>query len=160
MKVSFNVNRLIEMWQPELLRKPKHLAWLQTVLKPVTTLWNAVLEYRNAKLYEATITGETNRLEKALQDKYENPGIYFTQPTDYLDTAWIFLKIEPKFQEYDFLKSEEHEPPVYDFLKSEYDPDFDFVVRVPNSLSIYVNEIKAFLKKYILAGKRYKIELY
>lgn len=145
---------------PELLRKPKHLAWLQSLFKPVITLWNAVLEYRIAKLYEATITGETNRLEKALQDRYDNDGIYIIHPTDYLDTAWIFLKDEPHFQEWDFLKSENHEPVEYDFLKREYDPDYDFIIRIPASLAAIVNDLKNWVKKYVMAGKRYKIELY
>ena len=160
MKLSFDVNKLIKIWMPELLRQPRHLAWLGTILKPVATLWSYVLSYRTLKLYEATITGETNRLTKALQDRYTDNGIYIIQPTDYLDTAWIYTENEPHFQEYDFLEEENHIPVEFDFLEEEYDPEFDFVVRVPNVLANMIPDMKVWLKKYVMAGKRYKIELY
>lgn len=160
MKLSFNVNRLIEMWLSELDRKPKRLAWLQSGLKPLTSLWGLFLAFRTEMLYEATITGETNRLEKALQDKYGNPGIYIIQPTDYLDDAWIWKETEPHFAEYDHLESENHEPAEYDYLESEFDPDYDFVIRVPSALAMQVQVMREFLKKYVMAGKRYNIELY
>lgn len=160
MKLSFNVNRLIEMWLSELDRKPKRLAWLQSGLKPLTSLWTAFLTYRTEILYEATITGETNRLERALQDKYGSPGIYIIQPTDYLDDAWIWKADEPHFQEWDYLESENHEPAEYDYLETEFDPNYDFVIRVPSALALQVNKMREFLKKYVMAGKRYNIELY
>lgn len=160
MKLSFNISRIIYSWLPELLRKPRLFAYLYVASKPLETLYSLMLEFRSQILYEATITGETNRLEKALQDKYDNPGIYFIQPTDYLDTAYIYQEFEPHFEEFDYLESEDHEPYEYDFLESEYDPDYDFILRVPTALALQTEAIKLFLKKYILAGKRYKIELY
>lgn len=160
MKLSFNVNRLIEMWLSELHRKPKRLAWLQSIAKPLATLWAALLAYRLEKLYEATITGETNRLQKALQDKFGSPGVYIIQPTDYLDNAWIWQENEEHFPEWDFLESENHLPAEYDFLESEYDPDYDFTIRIPAAVAASVPDIRIFMKKYVMAGKRYNIEVY
>ena len=160
MKLGFNVNRLIENWLSEAHRKPMRLAWLQSALKPLSNLWSAFLAFRLEILYEATITGETNRLEKALQDKFQDPNIYIIQPTDYIDDAWIYQQNEPHFQEWDFLVSESHEPVEFDYLSSEYDSDYDFVIRIPSALVLSVAKIKEFLKKYVMAGKRYNIELY
>lgn len=160
MKLSFNVNRLIEMWLSELHRKPKRLSWLQSIGKPLATLWVMVLAYRSEKMYEATITGETNRLQKALQDKFGSPGIYIIQPTDYLDNAWIYQENEEHFTEWDFLEGENHLPAEFDFLELEYDPDYDFTVRVPTGMSDKIFEMKNFLKKYVMAGKRYNMEVY
>lgn len=145
---------------PEELRKIKLLSYLKFQFKPVATLWSAVLLYRTDKLREATITGETNRLETALQEKYGNAGIYIIQPTDYLDAAWIYKETEPHFEEWDYLESEAHEPTEYDYLETEYDPDYDFIVRVPEILVTMQADMRIFLKKYIMAGKRYKIETY
>ena len=159
MKLSFNISRMIQIWMPEILCRPRHLAWLQVVLCPMSSLWAAVLIFYRLKLYQATITGETNRLTKALQDSYD-PGIYIIQPSDYLDTAWIFLKNEPQLKTHDFVKAERKTPPEYDYRKSEYNPDFDFIIRLPRAAADKSAEIKRFLKNYILAGKKYLIELY
>lgn len=160
MKTAFNIDRLIQLYKPELLRKPRHLAWLQVCARPLKTAYLKFLSFRTSKLYEATITGEKNRLERALQDKYNSQGIYIIQQSDYLDTAWIWLKTEPVFQEYDFLSSENHEPKEWDYLKTEYDPDVDFSIRVPIALYSKVEELKAWVLKYVLVGKKYKIEIY
>ncbi|MGJ1198826.1 hypothetical protein ACR777_05320 [Sphingobacterium spiritivorum] len=160
MKISFNINRLIEQYKTELLRKPRHLAWLQSVAKPLQTLYGYFLSFRIDKLYEATITGEKNRLEKALQDRYVNPDIYIIHQLDYLDTAWIWLKDEPVNHAWDFLKDEANPNQEYDYLRDEYDPEFDFIVRVPVVLGDKVPDLRAWIKRYVMAGKKYKIELY
>jgi len=160
MRTGFDIGRLIEMYSPELLRKPKHLAWLQTCAKPLKTAWAGFLLFRKEKLYEAAITGETNRLERALRDRYGDNGIYILHPTDYLDTAWIWTKTEPVFPEHDFLMDETPPEWEHDFLADEYDPEHDFVVRVPAALAGKTEEMRAWLKRYVMAGKRYKIELY
>lgn len=159
MRTSLNINKLIDAWLPELLRKPKLVAFLQSGLKPMQTLHTTFLTYRDAKLYEATITGETNRLEKALQDKF-GAGIYIIHPVDYLDTAYIYLETEPRQLEHDYLESENYQPKEYDFLESEYTSDFDFIVQVPDALESLTNEIKTQLVKYALYSKRYTIILY
>lgn len=160
MRISFDIDKLITFYFPELLRKVKHLAWLQVCAKPLKTAYAAFLAFRSEKLYEASITGETNRLEKALQDRYVAPGIYIIHQLDYLDTAWIWTKSEPVIQEWDYLKDEADPTPEWDYLRDEYDPEFDFIVRVPLALSGIVEEMKVWLRRYIMAGKKYKVELY
>lgn len=160
MRISFNIDKLITIYFPELLRKVKHLAWLQSCSRPLKTAYQSFLIWRNEKLYEASITGETNRLERALQDRYNDVGIYIIHQLDYLDTAWIWTKHEPVFHEWDYLKTESDPTPEADYLRDEYDPEFDFIVRVPTAQLQNVEEMKVWLRRYVMAGKKYKVELY
>jgi len=160
MRYSFNINKLIDLLLANMFHKPAHVAWLRSGLKPLKTTYAELMTLRGSKLAEATITSSVNRITKALNDKFNATGIYLVHELDYVDSAFEFLAIDPHYDEFDYLGEENHTPPAFDFLSSEYDPDNDFIVRVPNALALRVNEIKAFIFKHTMAGRRFNIELY
>ena len=136
------------------------IAWLMSLLKPVQDLHAAFVLFRQQMLRDITITSAVNRLTKALQDTFNNPGIYLIHPSDYLDFAFVHLSTEERVVEYDYLLDENHNPKEYDYLLDELNRDYDFIVRVPIALALSVDNITAFVNKYVMAGRRFKIELY
>lgn len=135
-------------------------AWLSLLAKPVVEIHSQFLAFRQEQLREITITSSVNRLTRALQDKFNNPGIYLVHPLDYVNSAYVYQTIEPRLPEFDFLLEEDHEPVEYDFLLNELDRDYDFIVRVPSVLALSVQNITSYVAKYVMAGRRFKIELY
>ena len=160
MNYGFNTNTLIKQLLPPAVRKPKQIAWLMALVKPVQDLHTAFLAYRQQALRDITITSQVNRLTKALQDKFSNDGIYLVHPLDYLDQAYVYLYAEERLPEYDYLLEENHRPKEFDYILDELNRDFDFIVRVPAILAQSNNNITAFVNKYVMAGRRFKIENY
>lgn len=157
----FNIdfNKVIGSLTPHFLNKPKHIAWLQTLLYPVLWLYDDFLTYRDVKLKEATINSQVNRLTRALRDAFENELIEIVHISDYLNQAFIYLQIEGATIEYDYLNVEAHTPAEYDFLQAEYDAETDFVVRIPSAISDKADAVKLFVNKFKFSGKRFKVEI-
>ncbi|WEK18166.1 MAG: hypothetical protein P0Y49_15350 [Candidatus Pedobacter colombiensis] len=160
MRYSFNINRLTDLLLAKMFHKPLHLIWLKTALSPLSTTYAAFMSYRSNKLAVATINSSVNRLTKALNDRFEVTDIYLVHQLDYVDGAYEYLSTDTHYEEFDYLSGEFNNQQDYDFFSNEYVPDVDFVVRVPVALSLKVNEIKAFILKYTMAGRRFTIELY
>lgn len=157
---DIDLNKLVKQLMPHFLFKPKHYAWLTVLLFPIIWLYSEFLTYRTEKLREATINSQVNRLTLALQEEFNNDGIYIIHPGAYLDQAFIYLEIEGATPEFDYLAIEEHEPVDYDALQAEYDGETDFTVRVPSALTAQQARIKLFVDKFRFFGKRFKIEIY
>jgi hypothetical protein len=160
MRYSFNINKLIDLILANMFHKPVHLAWLRAALKPLRTTYAILMAYRTAKLSEATITSSVNRFTKALNDRFDTTDIYLIHQLDYIDNAFEFLETDYHFNDYDYLGEENHVPQDFDYTSNEYDPDNDFLVRIPHALFPKINEIKAFVLRYTMAGRRFTIELY
>lgn len=160
MSYSFNIGVIIKKLVPNVVRLPKMLAWLMTYTKPSQGLHTAFTGFRLQTLKDITITSQVNRLTQALQDKFNNPGIYLVHPYDYLDAAYFYLFNEQHLPEFDYLFAENHAPVDYDYLFNEYDPDVDFIVMVPIALALSADAIYAFTAKYVMAGRRFKVQTY
>lgn len=159
MNYSFDLAVLIKQTLNNVVRKPKMFAWLHSLMKPINTMHLAFLAFRQQTLKDITITSEVNRLTQALQDKFNNPGIYLVHPFDYIDSAYFYLFNEEHLPEFDYLFSEGVDPD-YDFLFNEYDPDYDFFVMIPAALALSAENINAFTAKYVMAGRRFKVQTY
>lgn len=156
---EIDLNKIIRWLTPHFLDKPKHRAWLQTLMFPIVWLYAQFLDYRSSKFRESTINSQVNRLTQALRERFGSDLIEILHFSDYLNQAFIYLELEGSVLEYDYLAIEGHVPVDYDFLQAEYDNQFDFVVRIPASLTIEQDSITAFVNKYKLVSKRFKIEI-
>lgn len=145
---------------PHFLVKPKHIAWLTVLFYPLVVLYSQFLQYRSAQLRRATINSQRNRLTQALRDEFLNDSIYLQHNSDYLNQAFIYLEEEGASAEFDYLEEEGHQPESFDFLDEEYELQYDFIVRIPQSLSAKTLDISAFVKRYVFTSIRYKIELF
>ncbi|MEB0302401.1 hypothetical protein [Mucilaginibacter sp. 5C4] len=156
----YDVKKMIRWLMPFFLIKPKHLAWLETLLLPVKLMYDDFLVYKDQQLREATITSETNRLTRALRDKFLDETIYIIHPDDYLEQSFIYLESEGASPEFDYLDEENHQPYTFDYLDEEFNSQYDFIVRIPEILIGNADAIRAFVKKYIFSGITFTIETF
>jgi len=157
---SFDVNKLVRRLVPYFLLRPVQVAWIETILSPIQSLHSDFLAYRLSQLKSATITSESNRLTKGLQDYFNDNTIYIIHNTDYLDEAFVYLQNEGATPDYDYTNAEAHTPVVYDFVQAEYGVQIDFIVRIPLSMASLSNAVYAFVKKYVFTGINFKIETF
>lgn len=132
-------------------RKPRILALLNSMAKPVVLLYQDFLKYRKAKLYQLMITPQKCWLERLLNDRYD-----FTQRRIYIDDGvdhpptYIYQDAELK--------------PLYLGTKIIYtggesgDLKDDFIVFVPMDLIFEEQEMMSLVKAYKLAGTKFKIQ--
>lgn len=132
-------------------RKPRILALLNAMAKPVILLYQDFLKYRKAKLYQLMITPQKCYLERLLNDRYD-----FTQRRIYIDDGL-------------------DKPPIYIYQNAELKPLYlgskiiytrgesgdlkdDFIVFVPLDLVFENAEMTSLVKVYKLAGTKFKIQ--
>lgn len=146
---------------PYFLVKPKHYAWLITLLAPVKNRYADFLTYRNEQLKNATINSSVNRLTQALWDKFDSTNaIYLLQNNPFEHGAFIYLESDGASPSYDYLESDAHTPDEFDYLDSDYNANYNFIVRIPVALVGDTAAIYAFVKKYVFAGITFTIETF
>ncbi len=150
---TVDFRKLADWMLPTFLRKPKLLAYLKALLKPVINLYNDFKMFRSDILYKINHNGQVVYLQKVLNDRFDNiqrriyitdgiinePTYIYTHEEDkpvYLGTKYIYTREELKFK------------------------DVDFVVILPLDLVLSSEEevrVNSLLKYYKLASKTYRI---
>lgn len=156
---DIDLKKIVKWLTPYFLWKPKQTAWLTILLFPLIWLYEQFLTYRTAMLREATTNSQVIRLTRSLRDRYNNESIYISHFSDYINQAFVYLELEGSFDTFDYLSGEAHLPADYDFMQTEYEDQFDFVVRIPAVLTAQADAITAYVNKYKLASKRFKVEI-
>lgn len=151
-------SKLVTWLTPSVLRKPKILAWLGIIIAPVQYIYQDLLRFRTAKLYELGITPQVCYLQKLLNDKYDYAQRRI-KIVDAIDGAiwWIFTDAENKPQ------------PIYTDAENESQYIFtdgecggllnDFIVEVPSAVTFNLNEMVSLLTNYKLASKQFAIQI-
>lgn len=142
---SIDFSKLIRRDLPFALRKTKVLAWLLALISPVISLYSAFINYRERTNLDLMVTGQVRILRHHLNRRFD-VGENRIQILDGDSNAIVYI----------FLESENQ--PVYltEFLSGS---TVDFVVKVPIDLKPVLPQIKAFLNRFKLASKRYRIDL-
>jgi hypothetical protein len=158
---SFDINKMISRLMPDFLIKPIHLAWLQVINVTLKNRYADFLTYRQQQLANATINSSVNRLTQALWDKFDSThSIYLLQSEDYLDEAFIYLESDGATPAYDYLVSDNVQPYDYDFLNTEYNTNYNFIVRIPVALIAQTKAIYDFVNTYVFSGITFTIETF
>jgi|SRR5690242_18712581 len=138
-------------------RKPKILAMLYAMAKPVMLIHQDFLKYRDAKLYQLMITPQVCWLERLLNDRYD-----FTQRRIYINDGvdkppvYIYQRAELK-PLYIYRRSEDK--PVYIYTRGESgDVKDDFTVFVPLDIAFEDAEMISLIRQFKLAGTKFKIQ--
>lgn len=156
---NINFTKLVHWMVPEVLRKPRMMALLNTLVTPIAYLHNQFITNRRSNLYKLLITPQVCYVEMALNDKYdpEERRIRIVLPKSY-NPQFLYKRIENK--------------PIYLFRKSHIQPgqytwlvqkgeastfQFDFIVKVPPTVVFVQEEMRAVINSYILPEKVYKI---
>lgn len=145
---------------PWLIRKPKHLAWLQSMLAPLQTLNAALVAYVTKLRYESTATGQVIFIEKLLNDRFDNSlrrialydGTVQTSPTVF-NTSEVWQTTTTIWNR---TESGTTAPTVWNLVESHQ--QIDCYVVIPTALNPKSDQIKALVSQYIMAGVRYKVQ--
>ncbi|MFT3750975.1 MAG: hypothetical protein QM768_21860 [Agriterribacter sp.] len=152
--------RLARWMTPKPNRKPGFMAFMQALLFPLFYAHDRFIRYREAKLYQIMITPQVAMLELLLNDKYDSSEkrIYIT------DAEWhlpVFLFQEDELQPVYFFRADEPDEPVWLYTEGEAgEAKTDFVVHVPDTITLNEPEMRSYLDQYRLFGTKYKIEQY
>ncbi|WP_268846728.1 hypothetical protein [Flavobacterium aestivum] len=150
-KVDFN--RLAVLMLPTFLRKPLLVAYLQSLLVPIDSLYYKWSIFRNDNLYKVQHTGQICYLRKVLNDKLDvsRRRIYIGDGNRH-KRQYLYTKGEnrPRYLGTMFL-----------WQNSDYaDTGVDFIVYAPQEIiNTSPYELKALIEFYKAGGKRYKIEV-
>lgn len=156
---KINFNNLAAWLIPKPLRKTKFSIVVKACIYPLVSVYNSFLNYRDAKIYQLTISPQVCYLEKLLNDRYD-----YTLRRIYIDDAIWHL---PTF----IYKSAENKP-VFGYKAAEGRPNYlftngetgtalnDFVVHVPALIAFDQNEMKSLINIFKLFGTQYTIQLF
>lgn len=149
--------KLVAWLTPKPLRKEKFGVMMKACVYPLIYVHNLLIKYRDAKLYQLSITPQVCYLERMLNDRFD-----YTQRRIYIIDADWHLPM--------FLFQEDELKPVFLFRESENRPKAlytegesgaalnDFVVMVPISLSFSEAEMRSLINSYKLFGTLYTIQ--
>lgn len=163
--MDFNTNiyrvyfrKLLRWLVPGILDRPIQTAWLNSLVAPLKSLYTAFLSFRESMLYFLSITPQVCRLQKLLNDRYDNQQrrIRIVDGVEYLP-LWLYTKAEAK--------------PVALHRKSEGKPQWlytraecgatavDFIIQVPVFVVFDLNEMIGLVRRFKLPSKTFKVQI-
>lgn len=140
-----------------MLRKPRFLALLSVLLKPISTVKAALLEYRQGVLAAMEPNGQTMSLEWHLNNLYDSNSrrIYIVTSSELVVQPFIYNSGESGTAPFVYDHTETPTSQMYLFTRAEYFTSNFFIVYVP--AVVYSAAIHTTIKAYKLAGTKYKI---
>ena len=149
---NLNIDKLLVLLTPTLLRKRKLVAWLRMLATPLHKLLYDFQQARQADLYNLAHNSQVCYLRKALNDEF--------------DPQLRRIKIEDgtrNIRRYIYQRNVNR--PLYLgrmflYLQGNYiDGGVDFVVVLPRGLEYDKYKLEALVNFYKLAGKRWTIRI-
>lgn len=156
---NIDYTKAVQWLVPNWLRQTIMVNWLRALITPLVWLYQAFLRYRDAKNYELMITPQVCYLERMVNNRFDYTlrRIYISDGVWY-DPLFVFQDAEDKPV---YMVTDAEADPVYVYSESEAGQFADdFVVMVPNDIAFNMDELKALLNSYKLAGTRYTIKLF
>jgi hypothetical protein len=155
-RYRLDVPRLGWLLLPSLLRRPRLVAWVTSLLSPVDYLYQQFLSYRLDTLCELSYNGQTALLEKALNDKLD-PNlrrIVIRNSAVYLDSLYLNFKREAQPPVYATSRSEGR--PLYPHRASEFAGQVGFTVYAPG-LNAKDYQLNILIRRFKIALVSYRI---
>jgi len=161
--VLTDMKRLAALLLPVRLRQGIMMAILDVMVHPLSCIKRLLSEYADQKERELRITGQTCKLEKLLNDVFDNDGDDDTQKrriritdSELVDLPAVY--VFPEGDTNNVLHLYPEEPKVYLQLSSEAAGiATDFYVELPRELKKLADDpqLKALVNTYKLASKRW-----
>lgn len=148
----------LDTWlTPPPMRRSIFLTWITRMVGPFVVIYQALLLYRTAKIYELLITPQVCYLKRLLNDRYDfaQRRIYITDGSDKPPT-YIYQNAELKPLNI-YNESEDHSHYIYTNGESGDHKD-DFIIWVPIDISFENAEMTSLVKRFKLAGTKFKIQ--
>ena len=154
---NINYNTVVEWLLPIPLRKTRLLAWMKLMATPFIIVYNNILRFRTARLYELKITPSKCYLEQMLRDRYDfsQRRIFISDGID-KPPFYIFQndELKPKY-----LRKIIEGNPVRIYTSGESGTiGDDFIVFVPKDINFELAEMTSLIKAFKLSGTKFKIQ--
>lgn len=150
---DIDFSKLIKWMTPNRWKRKEWFAWIESLLTPVTYIYNKFKGNRKDNLYYLNHSPQVVYLQAVLNDRFDpinrqiviDEGIYY-------DSPYIYKTVE-SHPLYVFTTAEAQ--PVYIFLTEDtFLLTVDFQVLVPNYLSFDEFEMRSLIDKYRLVSKK------
>ena len=156
-----NWTKLLNWLLPEVLRKPKLLAFMKALVYPINLLHNDLLRFKKQKEYQLSINSQVCRLQALLNDRYDS----FNRRL-YIDDGQLGNEV--------YVFTDAEDSPLGLFTAAENNPvdvynDYelhgtaaDFIVFIPNALngSININDLVSLVNQNKLPGKKWQVQYF
>lgn len=158
MKYRIDLNNYLLFFLPIHKRKPRIIAFCKCIIKQITYSQNQFQDYKDSISEKLSYNFQVIYLERILNIKFNNgrSGIYITQGNEF-DELFLFNNSEVAADENYFFNQNENAQSIYLFNKAEYASQVDFQVHIPSSLNGIIDQVKAWINFYKMAGTRYEI---
>lgn len=151
---QFNLNRVIHLLIPPLLRKVKFPAWVSVSISDLLIILERLRQFREESLRDAKMTPQIIYLEHMLNARY-GTGTEIFISDGYLLGPWIWADTDNPNPEFYMDVVDDS----YVFSDSDM-VSISFVVNIPSTLASVVQSIAAMVQKYKLAGKYFIIQIF
>lgn len=158
--LTLNFYKLVQLLLPTFLRKEKHTAFLNCLVKPVEKL-------HKETLYKMQHDGRTIYLEKLLNEYFAIPGY---TPKDHEITKRVYIEDiaqEPRLYIYQNEELEElflNDDDVNDFndvfIEEENRASYSWIIFIPVAIVFDEIKVRAFVDEFRFIGRKYKIQTY
>ncbi|MDX1903810.1 MAG: hypothetical protein SFU27_06580 [Thermonemataceae bacterium] len=154
MLYDFDLYEKLKSLLPETLQKPKMIAFLQTLFKPLETLKTNFLGFFEEARRLAHLNGQATTMQTILNDLYD-PTLRRIRIAD-TDTYFYAFTLYP--EEPQKYLSEITDVFIYDDYSDTYDTDFVvFTFYGSPNPEDTIEQIRFFVAKYTIAGKTFAI---
>lgn len=161
---DFDFRNTIKRLLHPMYRKVKQIAWLMVFLLSIRRLKDSFITLRDKIEYDIKFNSQTLSLEARLNQQYNllMGTIYIETISSTDDAIYIFWLSENQQPVYIGWLSETSLEPKYITWLSETVSvaNVEFIVWVPSTLIFDLDQMKAIINLYKLAGKRYSIQPY
>lgn len=150
-------NTLVEWLVPRILRNTRLVAFAKLLSTPFVYLYQDLLRYRKARLYELKITPQKCHLQRLLNDRYDfvSRRIFIEDGID-KQSSYLFAHAELKPK---YLRKASEQAPVWIYTGGESGVyQDDFVIYVPMDVVFEEAEMISLVKVYKLVGTKFKIQ--
>ncbi len=158
---SLHIGRLIKLSLPTFLRKPKTLAFLNALFKPMLSQYNAFVAYKDDAIYRVSHNGSVTLLQKVLNDAFDDSQrrIYINN-VQRRDTLRLYSReferdigtfTDAKFGFRSALEFDNTQADFTVHIPIEYQPDTEL------ELNKYLIKVGAIINYYKIYGKNYNI---
>ena len=158
MLLNINFSKLLSDALPTMLRKPKILAWMESLLKPVKVLYQDYSGHVTQSRTRLAYNSQTIVFESSLNDLFDAFArrIWIENNPEALEEIYLYNndEAEPDVLLYDSVEGES-DLPLH--ASMEYAVPLGFVVHASAAISAQDKALRTFIEKIKFAHIRYEI---
>ncbi len=154
--ININFITFIEQLTPPVHRRIEVISFIKAAFAPLTQLKSFFFSFFNTVECNLTWNGQVCMLEHLLNNEFDEVDrtIYITDAQN-ISSSFLFNDAENNEDSHIFNESEGADP-YYVYNATEVS-QYHFVVNIPAAVTYNEDQLKFYVNKYKLAGKRWKI---